>query len=119
MLSHKIGLIIAVISLSSVALADNPFKVEWTLTGVEEAPVPLAKESYTFKSNGMNCEVSRAVKEYAPDLGLGLTESRNLTCKLNKKQVVSQSVYCTRKQIENSATVEVGNKAFQLSCNTQ
>ncbi len=116
---NKILAMIAVMMVSSVAMADNPFKVDWTLTGVEAEPVPLAKESYNFSVNGMKCEVSRAVKEFAPDLGLGLTETRSLTCKNGKRQTVSQEVFCTRKQIENTATVEMGSKQFQLTCNTK
>jgi hypothetical protein len=110
----KFKIVLAALLVSSVSLADS-FKVEWTLT--TDKPVSLDKESFAFKATKAECSVSKAVKEYAPDLGLGLTESRILSCKSGKK-VIQQSVYCTRKEISNTAEIILNKEKIQLSCNT-
>lgn len=111
---HKIGLIVASLLVSSVCMADS-FKVEWTLKTTESTA--LDKDAYSFKAQAADCTVSRAVKEYAPDMGLGLTESRSISCKIGKK-TVQQSVYCTRKETVNTAKVVIGSQEIQLSCST-
>jgi hypothetical protein len=110
---HKIGLIVATLLVSSVAVADS-FKVEWTLTVSE--PIVLDKDVYSFKANNSSCTVSRAVKEYSPDLGMGLMETRTLTCKSGKKQE-QKTIFCARKKESDSTEVTVGTQKIQLSCN--
>lgn len=109
----KLCLIVAGLLVSSVAMADS-FKVEWNLQ-TPEGPVKLDQFNHSFKANGMSCEVSRSVKMFSSTDGTGLVESRTLTCKAGKKEVLKQEIRCDRKQVSNF--LEYGS--IYLSCNTK
>lgn len=112
MLHHKIGLIVASLLVASVASADG-FKVEWNLSGAEN--VKLDQFSHSFKADGMDCEIGRAVKVLSSTDGTGLVESRSVTCKKGKQVMVKAEVRCDRKQVTNF--LDAGS--FQVECNTK
>ena len=113
MLSHKIGLMVACLLVSSLAMADS-FKVEWSLTE-NGTTTKLDQFSHSFKAHGMNCEVSRSAKMLSSQDGTGLMEVRSLTCKQGKTETVKQEIRCDRKQV--SSFIEYGE--IYLSCNVK
>ncbi len=110
-------IIVSFMLISGVVLADNPFRVNWSLDNTNDS-IALDKDEYSFKAENMNCIVSKALRDYVPESGQGITETRDLTCVSGKKKLTTE-VFCTRNKKSAIGLISIGGKEYKLICEVE
>lgn len=92
MLSHKIGLIIAAVMVSSIAVADS-FRVDWIIKANQ--PLPASEYEFTYREDGIICRVDKL--EHLIPAG----EKRHVVCMAGKETIAARDVLCNKQQVES------------------